>query len=271
MNYFWAAGYEEDVLCSCGAPLRQCEFWRDVVLSAYGELSDDGISELVKIEDRVARRRNALRIRFSALRDAEFRQGAREYFGSLRRMYRAVAERGASNLIVDASKEPSQAYLLREAGFEVKVLHLIRDPRAVVYSRQRKKRKLENSEGETYMPIQSTLMASVKWAGVNILSERLRANGFPYLRVRYEDLVEDPEGITRAILAFAGLPFDELSYIRGKSIHVQASHIPLGNPGKFVRGGVEVRGDFRWRSGLSWHKQMLVQLITWFLVSRYGY
>ena len=106
---------------------------------------------------------------------------------------------------------------------------------------------------------------------LSILSERLKGNGFPYLRIRYEDLVGNPEGVTREILGFAEMPSDDLAYIQGKSIRIQASHIPLGNPGKFVGDEIEVHGDFQWSNKMVWYRRLLVRLISWPLLNRYSY
>jgi len=55
-------------------------------------------------------------------------------------LYRRVADVTGAGVIIDSSKRPSDGALLRLLpGIDTYIVHLVRDPRAVAYSRQRKK------------------------------------------------------------------------------------------------------------------------------------
>ena len=71
-----------------------------------------------------------------------------EYAENTGRLYTAIADTTGCDVIVDSSKWPQYGLLLSETlPFDVYVLHLVRDPRAVAYSWQRRQSRLDRGGG----------------------------------------------------------------------------------------------------------------------------
>lgn len=94
------------------------------------------------------------------------------------------------------------AVLLAEAMPEARFVHIVRDGRAVAAS---------------VMPLAwgpNDALAAAHWWTENValaLVAEQRLGPGRVLRIRYEDLVDDPERVTAEVLAFAGLPRPDLA------------------------------------------------------------
>lgn len=89
---------------------------------------------------------------------------------------------------------------------EVKILFALRDPRDVVLSCFRQKFMM-NSVSLSYLDLESTCAQYARIMKGWLQIREQMAN--PWLQVRYEDLVRNPAGEARRILAFLDLPWDE--------------------------------------------------------------
>jgi hypothetical protein len=93
-------------------------------------------------------------------------------------------------------------YLSRLKGCcpNVKVLHIVRDPRDVMVSR----RKAEWSSGRTL--IREVVTCVAQYQASRTAEELFGMEN--YFEVKYEDLIADPEGTLRGICDFMDLPYD---------------------------------------------------------------
>jgi hypothetical protein len=133
---------------------------------------------------------------------------------------------------------------LHEAGLPVYQIHLIRDPRAVLYSMYRKRRRA----GVRYLGLK-TLLA---WSLSNLLTWRRRHVAGPhYCLLTYEALCHDPVAAMRRLGRFTGLdPAGPLQAL--------ASEEPL-DPGFQVDGNrmsrktsIRFRADEAWKREAPW-------------------
>jgi hypothetical protein len=67
------------------------------------------------------------------------------------------------------------------------------------------------------------------------------------MRVRYEDLIDDPRGTVRRIVAMVSEPDAELPFQDDRTVRLGANHTVSGNPDRFTTGPVTLRSDDRWR------------------------
>ena len=90
------------------------------------------------------------------------------------RLYAAIAEVSGAELVIDSSKHPSLAHCLRwQDGVDLRVLHLVRDSRAVAYSWGRAVRR-PDTDRESYMTRYSPAVAAAQWNGQNAAFHLLR-------------------------------------------------------------------------------------------------
>ena len=150
--YLWSRGLVHNVQCGCGEPFRNCAFWGAVGEAAFGgweRLDAAGIAEI----DRVTTRLRALPFHWLAPPDSPFATAIDRYVEHLDRLYRGIAEVSGAALIVESSKDANFASLLsRVPGLQTRIVHLVRDPRAVAYSWTRSRRHASPIAGSEFMP-----------------------------------------------------------------------------------------------------------------------
>lgn len=159
-------------------------------------------------------------------------------------------------ILTDASKRAHRLFLLHRSGrFELKVIHLVRDGRAVANS---------------YLHRYDSFGAGLRtWTTTALAASLLRRRFYQrdWLRVRYEDLAADPEATLRWVCAFLGVRFvpQMLAYRSHPSFGVG------GNPLVKEGGSEAIRLDERWRQQLNAGHRLLFGLAAGWLNRLYGY
>jgi hypothetical protein len=254
--------------CGCGSRLTQCDVWGRV-LSGPGAASAE---DVVSWQREVVRLRHMRRILRSTRPDASPRSALDRFVDEMDRVYRELGRITSARVIVDTSKAPSNAAALRLIpDLRVSFLHLVRDPRAVVFSQLRPKANPDEDEApELRGP--PLLRSSMYWTASNYAADAVR-RALPSAQsmlVRYEDFVEQPrsviERIVRAIEESGDLPFDGDRLVR-LGIH----HTVTGNPDRFRTGLVEIRFDDRWLGEMPTPTRAAVTALTIPLLGRYRY
>jgi Sulfotransferase family len=270
LHYLWERGLLEGRLCGCGRSLLDCEVWSQVLLRAFGDRRPDP-KAVVEWQRRTIRTRHTWRL----LRDGAPPGDGRAldaYQDVADRLYRAIAEVTGARIIVDSSKRPSDGALLRRLpSVDPYFVHLIRDPRGVVYSWRRQKRELDVDRRAT-MPRQGLLQTVMGWAGLNLAADAVRRRAAERsLLVRYEDLVAQPRQTIAAIAKLVGESEDALPLLGEGAVRLSRNHTVAGNPSRFTVGVVEVRPDTEWRMRMPRRQSVLVTGLALPLLVRYGY
>jgi hypothetical protein len=271
LRFIWEESFLEDQPCGCGRLFSECPFWNAVVEEAYGARDRVALDEIVNLKRRVDRMRHIPRL-LSPWKPAGFRDDLARYASKLEALYRAIREVSGAEVVVDSSKDPSYAYALANlSGLDLRVVHLVRDSRAVAYSWQRKKIKYEVAGREERMPLLGPSESSMGWARSNLLIEPLKAVVPRHALVRYEDLMADPAKSLDEILDLAGEEGRPLPLVDGPAVELGENHIVAGNPNRFRRGRMELRPDVEWKKEMSRSDKRKVTALTWPLLLRYGY
>jgi hypothetical protein len=196
----------------------------------------------------------------------------RWYYAALERLYQAVATVSGAQVVVDSSKFPSYlTALLQAPGLDVRVAHIVRDPRAVAYSWQRHKHDPDAPNG-AQMPRMHPGFTALYWSAWNLATERItRRSGLPYLRFRYEDLIADPAGTMRGITELSGVPATALPFGERGELLVRRTHQVSGNPMRLRQTPAPLRLDDEWTTGMSPRHRYLTGAVTVPLRHRYGY
>jgi Sulfotransferase family len=270
LKFVWQRGLRENRRCSCGTPVRECDFWTRVFTEAYGGPPDGRLDALCAATDRY-RTRHLPAILLPGAR----RWYARDLDGyrvDLLRLYHAVEAVSGARVVVDSSKFPSHLFALLQAGdLDIQVVHIVRDPRAVAYSWQRDKPD-PDAPGDARMPRLPPAATAAYWSAWNLATERLAHTGhLPYLRLRYEDLVADPAARVGEVLALAGLPITPVPLAGDHEVELGVSHQVSGNPVRFAQGAIAIRADDEWSRAMARRDQRLVNAVTAPVRLRYGY
>jgi hypothetical protein len=259
-------GYRDNQLCSCGQPFRECQFWAQVVSVVGGGSPDAWFARLVYLKSTLARIRYVPGLALGrALAPAT---QVAEYVGMLDTVVAAVAAVAAVDTVIDSSKHPPYGFFLsRCKSFDLYSAHLIRDPRAVAFSQQRRRVRPEIRTTTEIMPRFSPARTAFDWSLVNTLMQVLGQVAGRYQRIRYEDLVGDPDGASRALLRWVGAPA-VLAPDQGQRLCI--GHELSGNPMR-LQPAFNVTLDAEWMTSMSVRDMMTVSAISAPLLVNYGY
>jgi hypothetical protein len=275
VRYLWQRGLKEHRLCGCGLPVRECPVWSRVLARA-GYLDDpvrvDGAISMLQQTGRIRNLPGILAGHVRAGLDPARASGYAIDRAALGALYAEMGEVTGSRVIVDSSKLPAYANVLAATpGIDLRVVHLVRDPRGAAHSWASKK-ELADGAARSHMEQIGPAKSAVLWDVWNLAGGLLfRAGPDRYLRLRYEDFVADPPGSVRRILAMVGLEDAALPFVNANEARTSANHSVAGNPDRLRHGQITLRSDDRWRTAMASGDQRLVSALTSPLLLRYGY
>src|SRR5262249_7169617 len=240
--HLWQRGARGGERCGCGRPFPACPFWQQVGSTAFGGWDKAAVDRVTELRRRVDRARRVPLLSMAPLR-AALRPALDEYIGYYLRVYAAIGQISGSGLVVDSSKHASLAFCLRSCpGLDLRVVHVVRDSRAVAYSWSRPVKRPETAT-ESWMPTYPAASAAMRWNVQNAALQLLSRAGTPTLRIRYEDLVHAPAAVLRDIAAFAGVACGdrELGFLGAREpgmwwADLGTTHTVSGNPMRFAAG-----------------------------------
>lgn len=268
----WWTWLAEGRPCACGEPLPDCPFWGEVVAGLEGRLSNRGPAGWNEVQEAVERRSRLPRLLAGRLPDgllARYREGV----GGL---LAEIGVRTDGPAVVDSSgsgaRSTGRAYALaRHTGADVRVIHLVRDGRAVAWSVLKRAGSPERPEVRWPRPLKAA-RAGAAWTAANLACEWIRRRLGPerVLRVRYEDLATAPAAELRRVGAFAGLELDDLIAKVEADAPLAVGHNVAGNRLRF-RDEIRIRPDFSWREAMPAPYRWALTAGLAPLLLRYGY
>ncbi|MFN0094443.1 MAG: sulfotransferase family protein [Dehalococcoidia bacterium] len=256
--------------CSCGAPLSSCPLWAAAWQKTMP--SDFDIAADLTNERRILGRRSVAKMLLRAPTGAAAAD-LHAYAAARRAIYEAVLEQSGGSVIVDSTKFwPYALALARSGEFQVRAIHLVRDPRGVAFSHlKREPGRVEGPDDDRIDRARPVTRWSRRWLVLNALAELAGRRAMAYHRVRYEDLVANPQSTLRRLVAFAQIP-GELPDLAGDSVTMPVHHI-VGSNGasRATSGRVAIRVDDQWRAGLSAKQRATVTALTLPVLVRHRY
>jgi sulfotransferase family protein len=268
VRFLWERGMVEDRRCGCGEPFSSCPFWQAVLARAFPEGTDP-----IRMRSLLERGTRARRIPSLVGRTRRRRFVIRELEElpqALASLYGAIAEVSGARVIVDSSKLPTYGAVLGEVpGIDLRVVHLIRDPRATAFSWLRNK-ALPDRPG-TQMQRQRPFQSAALWTLWNTMAEVFWGRSPSAIRLRYEDVVGAPRAAIARIVAVADEPPDDGPFVSDTEVELAPAHGVAGNPSRFTTGRVALRSDDAWRTQMRRVDRGKVDLVTWPLLWRHGY
>ncbi|MDW8351559.1 MAG: sulfotransferase [Anaerolineae bacterium] len=269
LQRIWDGNWLKEEFCSCGRPILDCPFWKPVFEEVIGTYSPLRARALRHAHDRIVKVRSLPRLLLSRSL-AQLPTDILSYLQVTRELYLAIQRHSGCSMIVDTSKYPTYSYLLRLLPeIDLRVVHLVRDPRAVAYSWKRVKR-YPTANGEREMERHSPLRSAAAWSILNGLAQYLWGRDERYLLVRYEDFVHRPREVSERILDHVGMP-GALRLSSANEIEINTHHVIAGNANRFRKGKVAIRPDEEWRHALPRAEQLLVTLATLPMLPKLGY
>jgi len=256
-------------ICACGEPTESCSFWGPVLAEWERGLSPERPSSYERMQAKFERFRDVPRLVMELVRRSRsFDRYAKWTFDLLR----ILGENAGGGYIADSSKHPPRALaLLMIAGIEVSLIHILRDPRAVVWSKLKFYRPMGKPD-PLHAPLRMTLRTIFEWLLLNLSTEVILRLRPPVrsIRIRYEDFADRPEYELRRLGATIGIDLSALAARAGSGEAFGFGHIMAGNTARH-RGSRPLVKDTDWQHSSPGWMRRLVWLLTGFLARRYGY
>jgi len=271
--YMWQAGLLRNQLCACGKPFDACPFWAKVGESAFGGWGSVNAEDVLALQARVDTTAR-MPLAFLGRRARRYAEDLRRYLDLTTAIYRAVLEVSGAGVVVDSTKRPSTAHLLaRDPRIDLRIAHVVRDPRGVVNSWSREVELPAGAGARSHLKRRRLSQITRRWVTVNLMVDRLGASGVPLQRVRYEDLVTDPARAMRDVVALWSreLHAEDLSFLTPDGVRTGQSHAVAGGRIRMRTGPVPLRLDEAWRRELPIWKRAVILAATGPLMRRYGY
>jgi hypothetical protein len=261
--HLWERAVRDGEVCGCGLRFSDCPFWTAVGDSAFGgwqHLDAEGIEGDRRLVDR---NRYIPFLLAPKLAPRRFREAHARTVSTLESLYEGVrtASGQDSPILIDSSKHPSYLYLLRSVpNLDVRLLHVVRDPRGVAYSWSKVVMRPESGEPMERLGV---IRACLRWTSHNLLFAMADLFRLPRVRLAYERFTAEPHLLGSALdelLGSVGSVF-ELDVVDGV-VALGTDHTVSGNPMRFTDGTVVIRPDDGWRRAMPVAARRFVGVVT---------
>lgn len=195
-------------LCACQEDIDECEYWGRIRRKLQEKRPDCSLVEYGEMLNYMDRFYRIPQIKLGWPLPARIKRHFRSMSYDL---FSLIAEESGRSYVMDSSKELGRAYYLKKSfSGQVKIIHLVRDGRAVMWSRLWRMREgldlffmRRKYHPKRIWPIM--ILEVVSWAFVNLLAVIVSLGDPNVLLVRYEDLVGDSTRELTRIGEFLGL------------------------------------------------------------------
>lgn len=269
--HLWQRDIRDDERCGCGERFSGCPFWTQVGVAAFGGWDRVDVHRILALRELVERTRHIPML--AAGKRGDFNALATEYADYYARIYAAAAETAGSGVVVDSSKHSALAHCLRYSdAIDLRVLHVVRDPRGVAYSWTKTVARPE-TDGQDEMTRYTPARSAVLWNAHNAAFGLLRQRGVAVRRLRYEDFIAHPRETVNKIAAFVGMDTSTapLDFLSDTGVELGQCHSAAGNPMRFRTGHLPLRADEAWRKAMPPRQRALVGAVCAPLLRSYGY
>lgn len=254
--------FVRDAVCSCGKTMSSCPVWANVARE-------------IKAQCQMSSWQKASRI--SRINDV------RNFYGSPSASYKelwsatfsAIKKVTGKNIIVDSSKTnhigwPRLKNLTATYQGQTRVVHLVRDPRAVMWSMSKGTNKYLAKK-----PISPSVIRGIRgvfsWSLSNTLAElAVKSSTNNSLVIKYEDIMQVPFDAFSTLGQYLELDLQPLSMKLNNREVFSSGH---GIAGNRMRSSPSITPYFddSWKQKLSKHSQRIAVFIGEAKMKRYGY
>ncbi|MCS4188208.1 hypothetical protein GGP48_002922 [Salinibacter ruber] len=245
--------------CGCGQPVAEDDFWRPLLedipldIEGYHIGYFRNIAQVGKV------------LRWPLLPDVfrneisrKWRPAVQEYgernFQYFETVREAAADRSGEDIdwLVDNSKDPYRLFWLQHSGnFRIRVVHLIKDPRAFVYSMTK----------DDPAHLGNVLRYTGRWILENLIITRVARSIFEenIRRVTYDELAQDPKQTLQSLAGWLGLNYDPE---RVDTFREYENHALSGNMMRWRETDEGIYYDERWKKELPGPIRRLITAMT---------
>ena len=194
-------------------------------------------------------------------------------------LVRAILKVSGKEVLCDSSKNIGRlAGYIRSGLFNVTIVNLVRDGRAVAHSNASKRKRMKERHKEMNLYERwivaikkknlqhSALYSLYQWQRLNMKCLKIFSKHPYYHLIRYEDLADEPVAQIRRITDALGLKFEkkQLNFCEEKHHNLGGNRMRMKDEQKIVR-------DVRYLKGYSFIGWWVATLYLYPLLRRFGY
>ena len=257
-NFFYA--WNTKSFCSCGSRLITCEIWKNIGKKYFSTYSEYNPIKMNNYQFKMERNRFILKQVMGLYNN----DNHLKYKLFTYNIFKDLQEMSYCKTMIDSSKSAGRAMaLLKNEKLDVKIIHIIRDPRGVFYSFQKK---------IVGTPVKNILSVAMYWNTNNILAELIKITSKKkFIRIRYEDLVTVPNKTINYIEKFIDESLDDLKEKIAKELPLERLHLPSGNRIRSQSSILKLSPDFTWKKNLNFYQKSIFTFLCFPWLSTYGY
>jgi len=242
--------------CGCGNPVHESEFWKPIIDKLPTEPKGYHIGYFHNSEQvgKVLRWRllpDVVRGEVSS----RWENGVERYNKNNQKLFSVVKDAAENRLghelewVVDASKNMYRLFWLQQSSqFDIRVIHLIKDPRSLVYSMAR-----------PWLPkgVNRVFRYTIRWVVENAIMNRIcnQMKKENVYRLKYENVARSPEKTMKEIGEWIGVDYPKS---RVHDFKKYDNYAISGNMMRWRESDDEIRLDERWKREFSRPYQALV-------------
>lgn len=253
--------WRENEYCACGERIKDCAVWAPIMKRWASDAPERYFALQRAMEPLLSPGR------------AIGGERRRRFVKESTDLFRIISEVSGQRVVLDSSKAPGRGLALSHSeDLDLRVIHLVRDARAVAHSMTRSYSIDLNSGLQKEIRPRPYWRTSIRWISYNAQAERLLRKVGPQksVRVRYEDFVADTghelERIGEAIGEDMGTVIDAIA--AGEPI---LPHHQMAGSRIRMRGPLTLRLDSAWTTEITDRAQREVERIAGLQLRRYGY
>ncbi|SIR46648.1 sulfotransferase family protein [Halanaerobium kushneri] len=253
---------DNDSYCSCGEKILKCDYWSKVIK----ETNLNDINYLQELE--------RLRRKNEYLHTIIF-NNKNEYTEILNDLYKSFIEYTPTETkyVIDSSKTARDSFFrpfILSKNLNVKVIHLVRDGRGCMWSNIKgSNRKIEKGlDPKLKFP---SLRTAISWSLANLSPQIFQYKySNNYIRVKYEDFVENPDKSLSRISKYLDVDLSEQINMLKKQKEIPLGHQLAGNRLRNKKK-IILRNDDEWKEKLNLYNRLVFTFFSWPFALKYKY
>lgn len=247
------------VICSCGNHLNECDLWQPYVENLKLKIQEINTRENLNLNNRTL-----LKIKQDFIEKGKFKTKETKIYTEILYAFYDSVYKGENKIILDTSKELWYAeYLESTKLYDISYIHLVRDMRGVVISRQKKMKKVDDNN-KINLNYKYLFYDSLRWNWMNFQISKFLENK-KSINIRYEDLVRNPQKPLVELGNMMNVTVDpNFAVNTDNEFIIHENHVIHGNRFRFTRGVVKLSEDIRWKKQLKKWDHRLMEKISWF-------
>ena len=257
--------------CSCGDKIKDCSFWSKVYSNWIDSTQEVQFNSAMTRIRKVENLKSPLAWIKMLLNYPGQSKVLEEYFKDSYLFFNAITTSMDQKVITDISKNPLRALgLLKKAHLDLRLIHLVRDGRALAWSLfnvHEVNKKLGVEKELKPRPIWRT---AAFWLIINWQSNLVRKRSGKVVIMKYEELTKNPEKSLRKLESIIDLDLQPIIRNIQEETPLPIAHVMSGNKLRMSKS-IKLRYNDDWRRQMAINDQKKFYNMTRRTMSSFGY